>query len=61
MQLPPWNPYDGVPVIRLWLGCILKPFFLVLHLKIKLFSMYWSIALDLGKYKAKATARRRRS
>ena len=44
-------------VICLDLGCMLKPFFLVLHLKIKLLSMF-SITIDLiGKFKAQATAR----
>ena len=44
------------------LGCILKLFFFVLHFKIKFCLMYFSIAIDLiGKYKAQATARRRRS
>ena len=41
-----------INVICLYFGRILKPFFLVLHFKIKLFSMYFSIAIDyLSKHK----------
>ena len=46
-------------VICLCLGAYRKPIFLVLHLKIKLFSMFF-ITIDLvGKYRTQATARRR--
>ena len=50
-----------IGVICLCLGAYIKPIFLVLHLKIKLFPMF-SITIDLvGKYRTQATARRRKT
>ena len=51
----------GVSVVCLYFGRTLKPSFLFLHLKAKLFSMCFSIEIHLGKDKAHATARRQRS
>ena len=54
-----WLPIMLVIIIYLYLGCILKTIFLVLHFKIKLFSMHCIVIDYVGKDKATATARRR--